>query len=833
MVSSYKRTTAKAANRYYHKPGKGGAATRADKASEGAAWATATPEQVLEAERLITPDAIAAGVTSLYNDEIKPFGRILRKRLTERILPGVGADTVLGAALAEITLDRLRSICEELADADGDANFKVVPEDGGCWSVYLKDRDPPYVDVYSQVDEYSEGMWRALAEFFRSGEGMSMNLPGGRYACAEALVDMNLAFLGGLSLGQVCHVVQLAITHRKVLGYLQGSVVSYARSQSRVKDDCAADKQPCANRSQQSYLQVATWESAKSCLREMLRTSNGEVPMSNVKRLFRSKFQVELSETSLGYTRLFELLQDERFHSVCEVRLQGNGYMVVQPDSSMSNSTASSTKEVVPRFERQRRGSDATEAPSSILGDYEQVASTTGDSPAISICDDVDSMQTEPTPTATPKAHPCSWAMSNGAVPSGGGSLRSRLQAKGMQYLTTPGALRPVGGLLPQPPTQPQQERPSSTQGSKQGGAAATASKEPVWLSTSQPAAPSWGLPGAEVQGFGKQGKWSSTSATNARPQRAAQPQAGCNSYAEFEAEEAQPQSLQLHMHLSFHQNPWETPGAAPCVQSTLPPAAHVPRAEDTWGGLSPWLSTCPSSSFSAPIYNTPPFLSTQSVPASVHSPVTPCWPVTQAGWDSSAPAAGASSKDFTPAAGAAASVSIPIYSSSPMVGGTTPCAALPFLAPAMSEEVFQLEPTAEEDEAEEEARQAEVSDGEDESTPQEIRGIKCVVKNTFIQVAAPRPRQGSPRRARSLPKDHGSPRRRKRNSTLHELDEIFEFEEDETNSLPEEGNGSKATSGVHPSQEACTTPATRTPPGSDCESVDPVQPQSLCQQRS
>merc|ERR1719409_1927228 len=99
---------------------------------------------------------------------------------------------------------------------------------------------------------------------------MELSLPGGRYACAEALVKMHLDFLRQFSLGQVCHLVQLAITHRKVLGYLQGNVVSYVRSNSRVKDDCAAEQQPCANsRAHTSSFAVATWDSARQCIHEM------------------------------------------------------------------------------------------------------------------------------------------------------------------------------------------------------------------------------------------------------------------------------------------------------------------------------------------------------------------------------------------------------------------------------------------------------------------------------------------------------------------------------------------------------------------------------------
>merc|ERR1719446_19478 len=82
---------------------------------------------------------------------------------------------------------------------------------------------------------------------------------------------------------------------------------------------------------------MASWDTARQYLQDILESSAklspdsiGTVPLSNVKRLFRSKFQTELSETKLGHSKLSELLQDERFADICRVQLQGHGYIVVQ-----------------------------------------------------------------------------------------------------------------------------------------------------------------------------------------------------------------------------------------------------------------------------------------------------------------------------------------------------------------------------------------------------------------------------------------------------------------------------------------------------------------------
>jgi hypothetical protein len=99
-----------------------------------------------------------------------------------------------------------------------------------------------------------------------------------------------LSFIEGRSLGQVCHIVQLAISQKKILGYLNGAVVPYARSQSKVKEQCANAQTACtvqlsaAERQagpassspppgQSGNFTMASWDMARKCLREILDTA--------------------------------------------------------------------------------------------------------------------------------------------------------------------------------------------------------------------------------------------------------------------------------------------------------------------------------------------------------------------------------------------------------------------------------------------------------------------------------------------------------------------------------------------------------------------------------
>jgi len=291
--------------------------------------------------------SILAAVESLYADGLKPYGRILRKRLGERSASrGSTASKSLSAEF-----ENLRQRCE------ASPWLEVTDEEGGDWSAVLVGITQHFVDVYCTWDPYSPDLWASVTAYFMSLAEPDAVLPGGRYACASALVSRKLLFFQGLSLGQVCHIVQLSISQRKLLGYLSGSIVPYARSQSMIKDCCAWRQAPCdaaageagvAGKQQEDSQQkgpssdpkaeqrpVATWETARACLREIIDDAvskgAGSVPLSNIKRFFRSRCQLELSETALGHPKLSELLQDPRMKDICEVRLRGQGYTVFPP----------------------------------------------------------------------------------------------------------------------------------------------------------------------------------------------------------------------------------------------------------------------------------------------------------------------------------------------------------------------------------------------------------------------------------------------------------------------------------------------------------------------
>lgn len=255
---------------------------------------------------------------SLYVEQLRPFGRILRKRIGELACKGM-------VEVADVDAGHLRRVCES------SEQIRVEQEGGGDWTALFAGQSGFFVDAYSPEDPYPSQLWVQAGLYFQSLSSTDY-LPGGRYACAQELQKRQLPFFAGRSLGELCHIVQLAISQKRILGYLNGTLVPYCRSQTIMKEHAAQQHATCSRMPREQGLPLASMEATRQCLRQLLAeaTMAGQMPLSNVKRLFRSRFGLELSETTLGFSKLCDLLANAAFADVCTVRLDWNGYTVVQ-----------------------------------------------------------------------------------------------------------------------------------------------------------------------------------------------------------------------------------------------------------------------------------------------------------------------------------------------------------------------------------------------------------------------------------------------------------------------------------------------------------------------
>jgi len=267
--------------------------------------------EVASPARLPTDAELVAAVESLSLDQLRPYGRLIRKRLAELVPLSVEAPD------ADIfTLKRLCDCCPQLV---------LEHESEADWFVVVRGTFPVFIDIYNAEDYYSEDLWSAFATYLEIFEHGRTLPPGGRYVYAQGLISQNLPFLEGMSLGEVSHIVQIAMTSRKLLGYRNAAIVPYARSETAIKEQCAEYQ----ILTKKTKLPLATWDVLRTCLQELLMQV-GEIgfPLSNVKRVLRVRFKFDLSETALGYVALSELFKDFRIQDLCSVRLLDNGYYV-------------------------------------------------------------------------------------------------------------------------------------------------------------------------------------------------------------------------------------------------------------------------------------------------------------------------------------------------------------------------------------------------------------------------------------------------------------------------------------------------------------------------
>lgn len=325
---------------------------------------------VRQSATAVSEAQVIAAVESLYADDLKPVGRILRKRIAE-LRPAEASKT------QDPSIEQLRNLCS------ANALFSIELEEGGDFFAFLAGREHNFVDIYDPCDVYTSELWSELRAYCDSPLGQDMSLPGGRYACAQALISYDLPCLAGYSLGHICHIVQLAITQKKVLGYLNGAVVAYSKSQSKLKEQLASKGNPVeAADSGVEMLPVASLDVARTCVRQILSDASGQVPLSNVKRYFRSTCQCELSETSLGCSKLSELLRGPHFQDICTVELRESGYVVVAAaeafdsmcavDSVPSSSGLSTVDVSCSGSERLASNVSSVEGNDSELSDTEQ-----------------------------------------------------------------------------------------------------------------------------------------------------------------------------------------------------------------------------------------------------------------------------------------------------------------------------------------------------------------------------------------------------------------------------------------------------------------------------
>ncbi|GIX65297.1 OST-HTH associated domain protein [Babesia caballi] len=146
---------------------------------------------------------------SLYRDQIPPTFFNVRSRFVE-------FDT------KNIPVEHILNICQRRPDVFRVETNEIINQ------TYIYFVKPPsyftrWIDRNDLTDVYPEAMWDQfldfLVELVNNPENKMPVFPGSIYGTAKVFQKLDLPFFEGMTLGMLCHVVQLAVRVRKLLMY--------------------------------------------------------------------------------------------------------------------------------------------------------------------------------------------------------------------------------------------------------------------------------------------------------------------------------------------------------------------------------------------------------------------------------------------------------------------------------------------------------------------------------------------------------------------------------------------------------------------------------------
>lgn len=221
-------------------------------------------------------------IASLYADGIKPVGNYVKGRLKER-----SASAGLVKHFCEL--------CFKFPDL-----FAVTKPSDDILVLLVSEPSSfkGWVDVDSPEDPYGEVMWQEVGKFLES----ETDFPGGRYGMARDLKRRQLSFLADLSLGQVCHIVQLAIQTRKLLLHHRKKLKSVALFQPPPVGSSTKDE-------------IVDMDDLCDVLFRMLKQKPEGLCLSRIKQDIKLEFSRSLSEVNFQCTKLRELFDKEPLKS--------------------------------------------------------------------------------------------------------------------------------------------------------------------------------------------------------------------------------------------------------------------------------------------------------------------------------------------------------------------------------------------------------------------------------------------------------------------------------------------------------------------------------------
>lgn len=291
-----------------HGPGQGGkggssAGKSAQPARQGGQQAPQSPDKGLEGyTRESLKALLQTSLESLYVDRIKPMANYVKGRLKENDSP-----------------EALVKSFPELY-ARYPETFKVIPgnqhdEEPSFFFVKEPEGFKGWVDIESSEDPYGPQMWAAFTEFL---EDASHTFAGGRYGMARELQRRQLPFLAQYTLGELCHIVQLAIQQRRLIVYHRKLLKPIQTVLCQISPEGAPLPGPDGE-------EIREMDDLCVILLRMLIHHPQGLPLCRLKQMIKHKFNRKLSEMAFQCTKLIELFNTPPLNSTFVMDTQNDG----------------------------------------------------------------------------------------------------------------------------------------------------------------------------------------------------------------------------------------------------------------------------------------------------------------------------------------------------------------------------------------------------------------------------------------------------------------------------------------------------------------------------
>ncbi|CAE8664605.1 unnamed protein product [Polarella glacialis] len=242
---------------------------------------------------------------SLYQDRIKPMANYVKGRLKERNSPEVFVKTFV-----------------ELYGQHPDL-FEVQNPMGGDEATIFFHKNPEWfkgwIDIDSPEDPYDEVLWGSLAKFL-DGEH---TFAGGRYGMARELMQRNLAFLAPYTLGQVCHIVQLSIQHRRLIVYHRKMLKPIQTVLCQLPSE--GNGNGAAPEISSEGEEIKDMDDLTLVLFRMLMHHPSGIRLCRMKQMIKHEFSRKLSEMAFQCTKLIELFSQEPLSATFVLDTENDG----------------------------------------------------------------------------------------------------------------------------------------------------------------------------------------------------------------------------------------------------------------------------------------------------------------------------------------------------------------------------------------------------------------------------------------------------------------------------------------------------------------------------